>query len=158
MPSIQKKEQNSLESVLQRIISSETLETQESIARGLRRAGFRGVDQSTISRTLKRLGVAKLREPHSGRLIYRWPPKKPMIAPPPQSVQALVQKVISNESLVIIHTHPGSAALVARYLDVNQRPGILGTIAGDDTVFVAPRSVTETRALHQEIKREFGLK
>ena len=40
--------------------------------------------------------------------------------------------------MIVIHTSPGSASLVARHLDINRPGGILGTIAGDDTIFVAP--------------------
>ena len=61
---------------------------------------------------------------------------------PPASVAAavsgLVSAVSTNGSLVVIRTLPGSAPAVARAIDLARLPGVLGTIAGDDTVFVAP--------------------
>ncbi len=48
----------------------------------------------------------------------------------------LVLDVDHNDAVVVIHTSPGAAQLIARLLDSLQIPGILGTIAGDDTIFV----------------------
>jgi transcriptional regulator of arginine metabolism len=60
---------------------------------------------------------------------------------------------VSNETLVVIFTSPGSASMVARVLDYNQiTTEILGTLAGDDTIFVAPKSVKDTLKLKAEIK------
>jgi transcriptional regulator of arginine metabolism len=53
-------------------------------------------------------------------------------------VSGLVSAVATNGSLVVIRTLPGSAPAVARAIDLARLPGVLGTIAGDDTVFVAP--------------------
>jgi transcriptional regulator of arginine metabolism len=58
-------------------------------------------------------------------------------------VQALVTKVLANEVLLIVRTRPGSASLVAAHIDGLNSRDILGSIAGDDTVFVAPRSTKD---------------
>jgi transcriptional regulator of arginine metabolism len=46
--------------------------------------------------------------------------------------------VATNGALVVVRTAPGSAPAVARAIDLARLPGVLGTLAGDDTVFVAP--------------------
>jgi transcriptional regulator of arginine metabolism len=51
--------------------------------------------------------------------------------------------------LIVINTTPGSASLVARQLDQTRPEGILGTIAGDDTIFVAPVS---SRKIEQTVE------
>ena len=53
----------------------------------------------------------------------------------------------------MIFTAPGSASMIARALDYNQETTeILGTIAGDDTIFVAPKSIKNISKLFKEIK------
>jgi transcriptional regulator of arginine metabolism len=49
--------------------------------------------------------------------------------------------------MVVIRTHPGSAAAIARAIDLAQPPEVLGTIAGDDTIFVAPADGLRPRRL-----------
>ena len=143
-----------LEVALEDVISSETLFTQSSIAEALVKYGIKSPDQSTISRTLKKLGVVKLRDYRTGALMYRWPPKKLSFAPP-KSVKSLIREMVANESLIVIHTDPGSAALVARFLDVKRPAEILGTVAGDDTILVIPRSVSETEMTLNSLKASF---
>jgi transcriptional regulator of arginine metabolism len=58
--------------------------------------------------------------------------------------------------MIVIRTHPGSASLVGRYVDMTFSDEILGCIAGDDTVFVAPESHRETGTLLKKI--ELGLR
>jgi transcriptional regulator of arginine metabolism len=58
---------------------------------------------------------------------------------------------------IVIHTTPGSASLVARHLDRARPAGILGTIAGDDTLLVIPRSVKSTKKLKTILARLFGI-
>ena len=57
------------------------------------------------------------------------------------SLSELVTRIESNGAIIVIHTTLGSASLVALHLDRNKPAGILGTIAGDDTIFVAPASL-----------------
>lgn len=76
-------------------------------------------------------------------------------APPSMDtpIRDLILDIVANEALVVIFTSPGSASMVARVLDYNQiTTQILGTIAGDDTIFVAPKSTKEIRKLVEEIK------
>lgn len=98
------------------------------------------VTQSTISRDLARLGATKTRD-NSGRVIYRLLEETAgVMALPASDLKGLLVSVQHNGSTIVIHTPPGSANLVAHQLDRTRPAGILGTIAGDDTIFVAPRS------------------
>jgi transcriptional regulator of arginine metabolism len=61
----------------------------------------------------------------------------------------LVLDVDHNGALVVIHTSPGAAQLIARLLDsLGKAEGILGTIAGDDTIFITPTSDTDIEELY----------
>ena len=145
---------NFLEKELEKIICTINLTTQSSILEALEERGFETPDQSTVSRTLKKLGVVKIRDNRTGNMIYRWPPKKLAIAPP-KSVMALVREIMANETMIVVHTDPGSASLVARYLDVHKPAGIIGTLAGDDTVFIVPKTVKENLKTLQELRAMF---
>lgn len=65
-----------------------------------------------------------------------------------------VQSIESNESMVVVQTLPGRAQGVAEMIDSLQLTGILATLAGDNTIFVAPRSVQKIKIIEKEL-REF---
>ncbi len=116
-----------------RILRAGRVSTQEEILDGLRREGFR-VTQATLSRDLARLSARRVSRPDGVR--YEVGDGAPSTAA--AAVSGLVTEVATNGSLVVIRTAPGSAPAVARAIDLARLPGVLGTIAGDDTVFVAP--------------------
>lgn len=123
---------------LRRLLQRGQASTQEELREKLEQADF-DVTQSTISRDLKKLGAIRAVDA-SGRTVYRLPDElDPSV---PGSLGDLVREVASNGSLIVIHTAVGSAPLIARHLDRARPNGILGTIAGDDTIFVAPASTS----------------
>jgi len=67
----------------------------------------------------------------------------------------LITDIEHNGSMIVVHTSPGSASLVARQIDQlrGTSGGVLGTIAGDDTVFVCPRKAREIEILMKRIER-----
>ena len=73
------------------------------------------------------------------------------------TVKTLVHDIDFNDNIVVIHTSPGSAQMIARMLDsIRKSEGILGTIAGDDTIFVTPRTGTLTSELADSIVELFS--
>jgi len=133
---------------LRKLLSNGDLSTQEELAVELSEQKFK-VTQSTISRDLRKLGAVKAQDP-AGRTVYRLPDdlsSPAMISG--NSFAGLLVNVQHNGSLIVINTTPGSASLVARQLDQTRPEGILGTIAGDDTIFVAPVS---SRKIEQTVE------
>ncbi len=133
---------------LRKLLSNGDLSTQEELAVELSEQKFK-VTQSTISRDLRKLGAVKTQDP-AGRTVYRLPDdlsSPAMISG--NSFAGLLVNVQHNGSLIVINTTPGSASLVARQLDQTRPEGILGTIAGDDTIFVAPVS---SRKIEQTVE------
>ncbi|MEW6057228.1 MAG: arginine repressor [Bdellovibrionota bacterium] len=128
---------------LRKLLSQERASTQDELREQLEKLDFE-VTQSTISRDLRKIGAIKAIDP-DGRTVYRLPEESlaPITA---SSMRELVLDIQSNGYLIVIHTTPGSASLVARQLDQVAPENILGTIAGDDTVFVAPASLKETKS------------
>lgn len=142
----------SLEEALKAILLSDSVGTQEAIIEALEELGYE-VNQSRISRLLRKLGAIKTANEHK-QIIYTLPAEPAPLA----SKNILSQLIISiktNESLIVINTNPGSASLIGRLLDYHREElNILGTVAGDDTVFIAPHSVKQI-AKTLEIVRDF---
>lgn len=133
---------------LRQLLSQGKLSTQEELAEELGEKGFE-ITQSTISRDLRKLGAIKAIDPN-GRTVYKLPPE-PASPVSTGALEDLVLRTEHNGSLIVIHTAPGSASLVARHLDTAGLTSIIGTIAGDDCIFVAPADTRSIRATLKDI-------
>jgi transcriptional regulator of arginine metabolism len=137
-----------------RVIRERPISTQTELAEELRRRGYEVV-QTTVSRDVAELGLVKVRA-QSGRLVYAEPgasdaDRRRALA------TALRQYALSLETagnLVVVKTPPGSANALAQALDTVDHPGIAGTLAGDDTIFVAARDGLAAAALRDELEAE----
>jgi transcriptional regulator of arginine metabolism len=146
-----KKESKSLIDALRILLVGRKASTQEAICLALEKMGY-SMNQTKVSRLLRKVGAVKV-ENAEGQTVYSLP-REP--SPPSMNTQIknLILDIVANESLVVIFTSPGCASMVARVLDYNQiNTEILGTIAGDDTIFVAPKTIKDIQILTEEIKR-----
>ncbi len=139
-----------LEDALKTLIWEDNHGTQEGLTEALTRQGY-SVSQSKVSRLLRQLRAVKVNN-ERGETVYALP--KESIPPSTQSpLTHLILKIVSNETLVVIFTSPGSASLIARLLDYHDREtSILATLAGDDTIFVAPKSIKKIKQTLNEVK------
>lgn len=136
-------------STLQEILHKEAVTTQEALRLALQKQGIRA-NQALISRALHKLGAIKVKE--GQHMVYRLPGE--LIAVTTRnSLQQLILSITSNESLIVIRTAPGSAQLVGRLLDQQKSIGILGTVSGDDTIFIAPEKAGEIKKVLANISR-----
>lgn len=142
-----KKNKADLIVAIQHLLQTKTVGTQERIQEALQRQGFK-VNQVKISRILHKIGAIKMTE--GGQIVYRLPTEIVSIRPS-DSLKQLILKVDHNESVIVIQTSPGSAQLIARFLDTNDGLDILGSVAGDDTIFVAPVKTKQIKELFQKI-------
>jgi transcriptional regulator of arginine metabolism len=69
-------------------------------------------------------------------------------------VGAEVVGMHSNENVIVVHTLPGAASTVGEYIDVLLHPDIIGTVAGDNTVLVVPRSRKRTQIVENFLKHK----
>ncbi len=136
---------------LRLIISSQQLGSQEELLYALQKAGFK-LTQATLSRDLKQLKVAKAAS-MSGNYVYVLPNEtmyKRVSAPNNIRDMLKVPGFISinfSGNLGIIKTRPGYASSIAWNIDNSEVPEILGTIAGDDTIFI----VIKEGIKHQDV-------
>lgn len=125
------------------LIRARPIGTQEELKALLERAGVPAT-QSSVSRDLEELGVVK----HHGR--YTVPRANGAAA------RGLLSLDLAGNNLVVAHTEPGLASAVAVEIDRAAIEEIVGTIAGEDTIFVAVRDQKEQRAVMKSIWALFG--
>lgn len=133
--------QTNIQTDLRKLLQAGSASTQEALCHALEAKGH-PVNQSKISRLLRKLNAIKTKNA-AGDTVYCLA----MEPAPPALDSHLVNCILdidSNEQLIVIHTSPGSAQLIARVIDHQQEKlQTLGVIAGDDTIFVAPRSISK---------------
>lgn len=110
--------------------------SQEELQRRLRRRGI-AVAQPTLSRDLKALGLAKTPTGYVAPAAGAFTPAEARQGALERSIGEFVLSVRAAGSLVVVRTPPAGAHPLARALDEAGLPDVVGTIAGDDTVFVA---------------------
>ena len=123
--------------VIRRILRTHLVATQEDLGRLLAKEGIE-VNQATLSRDLARLMARRVTLPDGGT-VYE-------LAESPASrgdealrqVHHLVTTVDDGDAMVVVRTMPGGAPAVAAAIDATRPAGVLGTIAGDDTIFIVP--------------------
>ena len=136
---------------LRLIISSQQLGSQDELLTALQKEGFK-LTQATLSRDLKQLKVAKAAS-MSGNYVYVLPNETMYKrVSTPNSIREMLKvpgfiSINFSGNLGIIKTRPGYASSIAWNIDNSDIPEILGTIAGDDTIFI----VIKEGIKHQEV-------
>lgn len=136
------------------LLKEERYGSQGEIVDALKEQGFTNVSQSKVSRMLSKYGAVRTRNARQ-EMVYCLPPELgiPSTRAP---LNQLVLDIQHNDVMVIIRTTPGAAQLIARLLDsVGQKEGVLGTIAGDDTIFIAPMKVADIEFTLQNVRQLF---
>jgi transcriptional regulator of arginine metabolism len=116
--------------------------------------------QATVSRDLEDLGAVKVRVP-GGDTVYAIPEYEPArIAPEEQLRRVMgewVAEVRRSGNLVVLRTPPGCAHVVASALDRSGMHGILGTVAGDDTLMCVAEEGSSGADLAERLRELAGL-
>ncbi len=107
--------------------------------------------QATLSRDLRSMGIVRRATP-SGP-AYALDHTRAYAAVVRQVVAMEITRVEHNGSLIVVRTLPGRAQGVAAFIDSWNESEILGTVAGDDTIFVSPRDLSRTAALAERIAK-----
>ena len=132
---------NSLSEAFKSLLKEEKFGSQSEIVAALQEMGFENINQSKVSRMLSKFGAVRTRNTKM-EMVYQLPAELgvPATSSP---LKNLVTDIDHNELLIVVKTSPGAAQLIARLLDsVGKSEGILGTIAGDDTIFITPTAHT----------------
>jgi transcriptional regulator of arginine metabolism len=142
-----------------RLISKHSVTNQPQLVDLLADDGI-AATQATVSRDLEDLGAVKVRVP-GGDTVYAIPEYEPArIAPEEQLRRVMgewVAEVRHSANLVVLRTPPGCAHVVASALDRSGMPGILGTVAGDDTLMCVAEEGTGGADLAEHLRELAGL-
>ena len=129
---------------LRRLLRERRVATQARLVELLAAEGY-AVTQATLSRDLQRLGAQRRREP-SGETSYELADGAPS-----GGAFRLITGVEAGAAMLVVRTVEGAAPVVAAALDAARVPGALGTLAGDDTIFVVPAKGTSADELRRVV-------
>lgn len=152
--------QRERERAVLRIVDGQTIPTQSALVRALGQRGFE-VTQATVSRDVRRLGLVKVRAADGSSRYARAGATPPPTPASRRVLQSTLREFATGleigGGLFAIKTHSGCANAVANAIDEADVPGVVATLAGDDTIFVLTRSsnsrsrvISELQALMQE--------
>ena len=134
-----------------RLLRAGRARSQLEIVAALRAAGH-NVTQTTVSRDLRAVGAIKSRSEDGVRYVLteddrRAPNRDLNERTLIRTVAEFALEIRAASSLVVVLTAPGHAAIVARAVDLSGMPDVVGTVAGDDTIFVATPGPRHAAAL-----------
>jgi transcriptional regulator of arginine metabolism len=136
-----------------RLLRGAAVRRQEDLVDLLKRDGF-DVTQSSVSRDMRELGVIKAQ----GRYL---PPDAAAAASMPGQFAAVARFVRSLQaagpSITVVKTSVGAAGTVAAAIDSAEWPEVVGTISGDDTLFIATKDGAAQQRLVQRLHSTFGI-
>jgi transcriptional regulator of arginine metabolism len=137
---------------IREILARGAVPSQDELQRHLRARGIRAA-QATLSRDLAALGVRRGSGPAGPRYVMDGDAGGLPIEP----VRRLAESVETNGLMIVVRTKASAASTVARALDDAHLPDLLGTLAGDDTIFVVPGSARGAAALVKNLRRLLGV-
>ena len=135
-----------------RLVQQRELGTQAEVAEALRAEGFDAV-QTTVSRDIAQLGLVKTRGAE-GRLVYALPGAADLhrLSELTTALRRWAVTLDATGNLAVLRTPPGVANALARAIDEAHLPDVVGTVAGDDTIFVAAREGLSGAELADELR------
>lgn len=134
------------------LVETYDIETQEELAEYLKQAGYQ-VTQATISRDIREIRLSKL-PAGGGRQKYVFV-RQEEAQPGDKYIRVLREGFVSMDmaqNILVIKTVSGMAMAVAAAIDTMRLKEIVGSIAGDDTIMMAVRTVEETKVLMDKIR------
>jgi len=140
---------------IRELIAARPVESQEELRRLLKQRGW-AVTQSTLSRDLREMRVARVPTPEGGAR-YALTGGSPEDRPPLDSLLPhLYTEIDGVGELVVLHTLPGGAQPIGLALDAEEWPEVLGSVAGDDTVLIVCRSAAARERLTRRLREIAG--
>jgi transcriptional regulator of arginine metabolism len=145
------------QTTIREIIEAREVGSQEELRKLLKQRGW-DVTQATLSRDLRELGVARVSTPEGAR--YTLAPSGASAGDGSPVLEAVLPPLFSTVDgvgeMVVIRTVPGGAQPIARAIDAESWPDILGTLAGDDTILLICRSTAARERLVRRIRALAG--
>lgn len=134
------------------LVARERLGSQEEIRARLRRLGL-DATQSTISRDIEELGLARVHDREGFRYVANG-------AAPPNGQRQMLHRLLQefaismtpSGNLLVVATPPGAAHLLAEGIDKTGLDDVAGTVAGDNTILVVAREGTTARSVRRALE------
>jgi len=143
------------QAVMLQLVKSHRIPNQERLRELLSVEGF-DVTQATLSRDIRELRLVKV--PGAGGVAHYRLPEEWENKPPLQTLLPIMYLGAEGTgNLLIVRTVPGSASAVAIAIDWEEWPEVVGTIAGDDTIFIAVRSAGDRDAVAERLTTLAGV-
>ena len=135
-----------------RLVQQQPLSTQAEVADALRSHGIDAV-QATVSRDISQLGLVKVRNAE-GRLVYALPGAADLrrLDELASALRHYMGMTTASGTMLVIQTPRGFAAALADAIDAAALPEVAGTVAGDNTIFVACADGTTPDELDAELR------
>lgn len=131
--------------ILKRLLANQQMGSQEEVLKAMKRKGYE-LTQSSLSRYMKQMKVVKTAD-SKGRYVYVLPDEgmyrrvhKVQMADADPMLASGFESIQFSGNMGVIRTKPGYASGIALYIDKAHLNEVLGTIAGDDTIFVVIRN------------------
>ena len=148
---------NARQNKILELIEQYEIGTQETLIKKLAECGF-DVTQTTISRDIRQLNLVK---GPTGRGTYKYVAQGARVeSSAPGHTSALTEAVVSvvaAQNIVVVKTHSGMANAIAVCVDSFHISGIVGSVAGDDTVLLVVKTAERANAVERELISTFGL-
>jgi transcriptional regulator of arginine metabolism len=138
--------------MIMRLVQEHPLSTQADVAEALRARGIDAV-QATVSRDISQLGLVKVRN-EEGRLVYSMPGAADLrrLDELTSALRRWLGGMTTAGHILVITTPRGFAAALAEAIDAAALPEVAGTLAGDNTIFVAARDGITAADLADEFR------
>lgn len=130
---------------IKELIKNRPIEDQGTLVQLIKDTYGIDTNQSIVSRDLRAMGVTK--RAVGDKLIY----ELEEVDASREILRLAVVDIQHNESMIVIKTLPGLAAFVGDFLDMREELEILGTVAGENTLFVVPKKVKDMEKLFSEV-------
>lgn len=137
---------------IQDLITQEPVTDQKKLVSLLSKKFGIATNQAVVSRDLRRLCVVKKQV--KGEMIYELPATDTTT----EILKLAIIDIQYNEVMIVIKTHPALAAFVGDYIDQYTDLDILGSLAGENVVFVTPRSIKNIKNIYQALCQKIHFK
>ena len=129
--------------IIKEILEKDAIPSQEKLRVELKKKGLK-ITQATLSRDLKELGISRFSSSNGSKYV---PQKNESVKSLGSLIIGEIVSIKSNENLIVVSTLPGCASVIGEYIDVQKSPEIIGTIAGDNTLLIIPKSVKKIKQI-----------
>lgn len=141
-------------SLIKSLITNQAVSNQAQLQKLLKQSNVK-VTQATLSRDLNELGIVRVPGQDGFHYIISAVGDEYTLR---SRISEEIISIDANENLIVIRTFPGRAQGVALFIDKQNKIEILGSLAGDDTIMIAPRSTKQIKIILEKVKTMLGIK